>query len=83
MLIYYANRLRLCTHLFSEYLLDRDHYLEWLLSSLENCQLEKLPIWVLILQVYWDDLLQFRRYSRRLTAAILEKLFIVSIFGTI
>ncbi|KAI0021405.1 transcription mediator subunit Med12 [Xylariomycetidae sp. FL0641] len=63
--------IRLATHLYAEHLLDRDYYIDWLISSLENSNQAKLPLWILIIQIYWRDILKFRRHGRRLVAAIL------------
>jgi mediator of RNA polymerase II transcription subunit 12 len=65
-------RIRLATHFYAEHLLDREHYMDWLVSSLENSPQMRLPIWLLITQVYWKDLMQFRKYGRRLTTALLS-----------
>jgi mediator of RNA polymerase II transcription subunit 12 len=66
------HRIRLATHFHAEYLLDREHYMDWLVSSLENTTQPKLPMWLLITQIYWKDLLQYRKYGRRLSAALLH-----------
>ncbi|KAJ0123071.1 transcription mediator subunit Med12 [Diaporthe amygdali] len=65
--------LRLATHLYAEHLLDREHYMEWLVSGLENCSQAKLPMWLLVTQIYWKDLLRLRKYGRRLVAALLNQ----------
>lgn len=57
--------------------MDRDHYFDWLSSSLENCSLTKLPVWLLNVQIYWDELLQYRRHGRRIASAILSHLHAV------
>ncbi|CAG8959099.1 hypothetical protein HYFRA_00012962 [Hymenoscyphus fraxineus] len=64
--------IRLAAHFYAEHLLDREHYMEWLVSSLENSPQTKLPLWILVTQVYWKDLLQYRKYGRRLSAALLN-----------
>ncbi|KAI9769426.1 MAG: RNA polymerase II mediator complex subunit [Geoglossum simile] len=69
---------RLSAHLFSEHLLDREHYLDWLISQLESCSLERLPMWLLILQIYWQELVQYRRHGKRLAEALLKKLQVAS-----
>ncbi|KAK3939442.1 mediator of RNA polymerase II transcription subunit 12 [Diplogelasinospora grovesii] len=74
--VHYA--VRLATHLYAEHLLDRDHYMEWLVSSLENTQQFRLPMWVLITQVYWKDLMRQRRYGRRLVTALLSHLQVIA-----
>lgn len=65
--------LRLAAQFHSEHLLDRDHYLDWLVSALENCPQAKLPIWLLITQIYWKDILKSRKFGRRLSAALLSQ----------
>lgn len=64
--------IRLATHLYAEHLLDRDHYMDWLVSGLENSNQARLPMWLLIIQIYWKDLLKLRRHGRRLISAILS-----------
>jgi hypothetical protein len=64
------NSVRMAAHLYAEHLLDREHYMDWLSTSLESCPLAKVPIWLLITQVYWNDLLRYRKYGSRLVAAL-------------
>ncbi|KAJ3562240.1 hypothetical protein NPX13_g8639 [Xylaria arbuscula] len=64
--------IRLATHLYAEHLLDRDHYMEWLISSIETSHEAKLPMWLLLVQIYWKDMLKLRRHGRRLVTAILN-----------
>jgi mediator of RNA polymerase II transcription subunit 12, fungi type len=54
-------------------LLDREHYMDWLVSSLENSPQARLPIWLLITQIYWKDILQSRKFGRRLSTALLNQ----------
>jgi mediator of RNA polymerase II transcription subunit 12, fungi type len=63
---------RLATHLYAEHLLDRDHYMDWLVSGLESSTQARLPMWLLITKIYWRDLLRLRKYGRRLVSAILS-----------
>ncbi|SPN99782.1 related to SRB8 - DNA-directed RNA polymerase II holoenzyme and Srb10 CDK subcomplex subunit [Cephalotrichum gorgonifer] len=66
--------IRLATNLYTEQLLDRDHYMEWLLSGVENSTQDKLPMWILVLQLYWKDLLRLRKTGRRLVTSLLNHL---------
>lgn len=68
-----SSRLRLATHLYAEHLLDREHYMEWLVSGLETCSQAKLPMSLLVTQIYWKDLLRLRKYGRRLVVALLNQ----------
>ncbi|KAJ9155458.1 Transcription mediator subunit Med12 [Pleurostoma richardsiae] len=69
--------IRLATHLYAEHLMDRDHYMEWLVTGLESSPQSKLPMWLLIIQIYWKDLLRLRKYGRRLVTAILSHLSLI------
>ena len=53
--------------------------MEWLVSGLENSPQAKLPMWILITQVYWVDLLRMRKSGRRLVTALLSHLHVVSL----
>ncbi|KAF3214584.1 RNA polymerase II mediator complex subunit [Orbilia oligospora] len=48
--------LRLTSQLYSENLLDRGAFLEWYITLLETCSLDKLPLAMLILQIEWDHI---------------------------
>ncbi|KAF4339966.1 srb8-DNA directed rna polymerase ii holoenzyme and srb10 cdk subcomplex subunit [Fusarium beomiforme] len=69
--------IRLATNLYSEQLLDRDHYLDWVVSGIENSLQSRIPMWLLIAQIYWKDLLRLRKYGRRLVFALLSHLHVI------
>lgn len=66
--------IRLATHFYKENLLDAEHYLEWFVASLESASLARLPILLLLVQIYWKDLLQHRKHGRRLSSALMKHL---------
>ncbi|KAI9733366.1 MAG: RNA polymerase II mediator complex subunit [Cirrosporium novae-zelandiae] len=66
--------LKLATHLYFEHLVDQDHYLEWLLVSFERSSDDKLPVWLLLLRIYWKELSGYRKYNRSLSEILLQKL---------
>lgn len=70
--------LRLAEHLYSEHLLDQDHYLDWLIRSIEASDLDSIPIWLLVQQNHQQELLQHRQRGRRLAGAVLGQLHNVS-----
>lgn len=70
--------LRLAEHLFSEHLLDQDHYLDWLIRSIEVSDLDNIPIRLLVQQIHQQELLQHRQRGRRLAGAIVKQLHNVS-----
>lgn len=67
-------RIRLATNLYSEHLLDRDHYLDWIVSGLENSPHSRLPMWILVAQITWADLVRSRKHGRRLVYTLLGHL---------
>ncbi|KAF7717268.1 Uncharacterized protein PECH_007546 [Penicillium ucsense] len=64
----------LCARLFYENLLDHEQFLDWFLASFEAAPLATVPIWLLMLGIYWDNIMRFRRRARRLAEILLEKL---------
>lgn len=68
------NSLRLITHLYTEHLLDQDHYLDWLIASFRDSDLDTLPIWLLVTRIHQQDILQHRQRGRRLAEALLKHL---------
>ncbi|KAI2675892.1 hypothetical protein CBS147355_6073 [Penicillium roqueforti] len=63
----------LTARLFSENLLDHDHFLEWFLSSFEAASIVTIPIWLLMLGIYWKNIMRYRRRGRRLAELLLHK----------
>lgn len=70
---FFFERIRLATHLYAESLLDRIGFLDWLVSFLESCSLDHLPLAIVLAATFWDDLLKLRRFARRLTEALMAK----------
>lgn len=69
-----VDSLRLATHLLAESLLDKDHYLDWLLNAINQSDLDKLSVYLLIANSHLEELGQSRRYGRRLLESVLEQL---------
>lgn len=82
---YYASELtaksslQLATHLFAECLLDRDHYFDWLLSTISQIDLETLPLYLVIIRSHLREFGQCRRYGLRLAESLLEQLHLVGL----
>ena len=66
--------LRLATHLFAESLLDKDHYFDWLLNTINQVDIETLPVYLLIINSHLKEVGQSRRYGRRLAESLSEQL---------
>ncbi|KAE8415119.1 mediator of RNA polymerase II transcription subunit 12 [Aspergillus pseudocaelatus] len=64
----------LTARLFFERLLDHDQYLGWFLSSLEAAPVNTVPVWLLMLGIYWDNIMRYRKRGRRLAELLLVKL---------
>ncbi|KAJ4403709.1 RNA polymerase II mediator complex subunit [Neurospora sp. IMI 360204] len=69
--------IQLATHLYAESLMDREHYLDWTVSSLESSHHSQLPMWIIIAQIYWKDLLRLRKYGRRLATALISHYHVI------
>lgn len=67
----------LTSRLFFERLLDHDQYLSWFLVSLEAAPLNTVPVWLLMLGIYWNNIMRYRKRGRRLAEVLLEKLRLV------
>jgi mediator of RNA polymerase II transcription subunit 12 len=69
-----SHRASLTARLFFERLLDYDQYFTWFLASLDSASLNMLPVWLLMLGIYWNSILRYRKRGRRLAELLLEKL---------
>ncbi|THW65223.1 hypothetical protein D6D19_09354 [Aureobasidium pullulans] len=63
---------RLGTHFYAEHLLDEEHYMDWILTSLKQSSSERLPVWILLTQIYWKHLISHRKRGHRLAEALLS-----------
>ena len=62
------------TQIFEERLLDREQYLDWLLCCIETTKRYQLPVWMLLVQIYWKSLVSNRQRGKRLAEALLAHL---------
>lgn len=60
--------------LYTQKLLDADHYLDWIVTSLREAVVDRLPVWIVLVQMYWKDITMFGRRGRRLAEGVLEHL---------
>ena len=65
---------KLATAFYAERLLDREHYLDWIVSCYARAPIDRLPIWIILVQLYWKDITAFGRRGRQLAEATLENL---------
>ncbi|KAJ4287010.1 RNA polymerase II mediator complex subunit [Kalmusia sp. IMI 367209] len=68
-----AYAMHLVTLLFKERLVEEEHFIDWVLKSLESCSSERLFIWLIIMGTpsLWHSLTSSRRRSRRLVESLL------------
>lgn len=69
--------IRLSARIFLEHLIEQDHFLDWFLTSLDNSSFESLPVWLLMVGVYWQNIVRYRKRAKRLAECLLEKLRLV------
>ncbi|KAI4259051.1 MAG: hypothetical protein LQ352_000948 [Teloschistes flavicans] len=66
--------LQLAGHLLAENLLDRDHYLDWLLNAVSQSDLDKLSVYLLLISSHLEDISRSRLFGRRLVDSLLAQL---------
>jgi mediator of RNA polymerase II transcription subunit 12 len=66
--------LQLAAHLFKEHLMEEDHFMDWILKSLDACSSERLFLWLLITCIpdFWTSLISYRRRGKRLAESLLN-----------
>ena len=76
------SRLQLATYIYQEHLLDNDHFLDWIINSLETSPSERLFVWLLVISVsyYWKDITCTRPRGKRLAESLLSQLEKVGVF---
>ncbi|KPI42992.1 Mediator of RNA polymerase II transcription subunit 12 [Cyphellophora attinorum] len=65
--------LRLTTRLYLENLLDRDHFLDWIVNTLATTGHDRIPFWLMMAHVFKQDLAKFRKRGRRLAETLLRR----------
>jgi mediator of RNA polymerase II transcription subunit 12 len=80
---------RLTASFYVERLVEREIFLDWLVTSLHPedgapsaTALNRLPIWILLIQLYWKDLVSRGRRGRKLAQALLENLHRIESYTT-
>jgi len=73
---------RLVTAFFAENLLDTDHYLDWLLSAFRASSTDRIPIWVVLVQILWKSLVGQQRRGMALADALLAQLYSIDTDAT-
>ena len=69
--------MRLVTYLYAEQLIDQTAFLKWCLNFTEKSTIEVSPIVVILIGIFWDDLIARRATGRKLTELLLDKVDLV------
>ncbi|KAL8626267.1 hypothetical protein Q9189_008050 [Teloschistes chrysophthalmus] len=69
--------LQLAGHLLAENLLDREHYLDWLLNAVGHSEPEKLPVYLLLISSHLEDISRSRLFGQRLVDLLLAQLYTI------
>ena len=72
------TRLQLITTIYSEHLLDRDHFLDWIVSSMQSASVDSLPLWLLIANMHWTEIPTYWNRGRKLALSLIEHALKVS-----
>ena len=64
---------QLMGNVYAEGLLDKEQFLEWIIDSLQIAVNHKLPIWLLVTQMYWSEMALCRKFGKKLAAALCEQ----------
>ncbi|KAL9587205.1 MAG: hypothetical protein Q9212_000364 [Teloschistes hypoglaucus] len=72
-----AYGLQLAGHLLAENLLDREHYLDWLLNAVGHSDPEKLSVYLLLISSHLEDISRSRLFGRRLVDLLLVQLYTI------
>lgn len=67
-------RLQLVSHIYSEHLLEVGHFLDWIVTSFCDSDLDHLPTWLLILQMHWKEMFIHRCRGRQLSQGLLKQI---------
>lgn len=70
--------MQISVYFYQEGLLDREQFLDWQLGYFEKCSVEKIPICLLVIQVYISKLSDCFRSTRRLVTLCVQKVAEVS-----
>ncbi|EMC98551.1 hypothetical protein BAUCODRAFT_66410, partial [Baudoinia panamericana UAMH 10762] len=62
---------KLVTALYAEGLLEVDHYLDWIVSNFAEATIGRLPIWIVLVLIFWKHVIRFVRRGRTLAEATL------------
>ncbi|KAL8691635.1 MAG: hypothetical protein Q9218_003190 [Villophora microphyllina] len=69
--------LQLAGHLLAENLLDKGHYLDWLLNAVRQSDPDKLSVYLLLTRSHLEDICRSRLFGQRLVDSLLSQLYMI------
>ncbi|OQO00631.1 hypothetical protein B0A48_13121 [Cryoendolithus antarcticus] len=66
--------IKLTSSLYTEGLVEKEKYLDWVVRMFGSAEEKNLPLWAIMVQIYWKELLKSGCRGRKLATAILEHL---------
>ncbi|KAK6441753.1 RNA polymerase II mediator complex subunit [Oleoguttula sp. CCFEE 5521] len=66
--------IKLTSSLYIEGLIEREEYLDWVVRMFGTAEEKSLPLWVIIAQIYWKELVKSGCRGRKLGAATFKHL---------
>ncbi|KAK9366998.1 hypothetical protein V1509DRAFT_627935 [Lipomyces kononenkoae] len=70
--------IRLASHLYSEDLIDRNLFLDWTITQFEKSSPERIPIALLLVRIFWLDMVTHPVRSRKLAEVLLHHIKSIS-----
>ncbi|KAK9236625.1 hypothetical protein V1525DRAFT_199551 [Lipomyces kononenkoae] len=70
--------IRFASHLYSEDLIDRNFFLDWTITQFEKSSPERIPIALLLVRMFWSDIITHPVRARKLAGVLLDHMKTVS-----
>ena len=69
--------LRLTTRLYLENLVDRDHFLDWIVSTFATTGHDRIPFWLMMAHLFKLDIAKFRKRGRRMAELLVRRYLVL------
>ncbi|KAK7205230.1 hypothetical protein BZA70DRAFT_267759 [Myxozyma melibiosi] len=71
--------LHFASHLYSEDLIDRSYFLDWMIALLEKSTMQRTLLSLLVIRIFWQKLLGFPAKCKKLAQVLLARFKLISI----
>lgn len=65
--------LQLVGIIYAEHLIDRDHFLDWAVANLHAVSTRELPVWLLVVEMFWAEISRYWKRGRKLVTSLIEQ----------